>query len=98
MEQRFSKVAFRQRQSLCLILFCSFCSCCLPAGRQHAQKLQKIFPVAAGDHAQEPACSAESNFCAALLGCPAPPHLYSLLNYGIFTVLRSKTYFCPHSS
>jgi len=33
-----------------------------PAGRQIAQKLQKIFAVAAGDHAQRPACSAESDF------------------------------------
>jgi len=33
-----------------------------PKGRQKAQKLQKIFSVAAGDHAYRPVCSAESDF------------------------------------
>src|SRR5205085_5947934 len=50
----FSKVAFTQRQSLCMILRC-FAVCAhfaFPAGRQNAHKLQNIFPVAAGDHAQ----------------------------------------------
>src|SRR6266702_1504932 len=60
--QGFSKVASMQRLCLCMILFCSFCVWCLPAGRHHTQKLQKIFPVAAGDHAQGPACSAKSDF------------------------------------
>src|SRR5437764_5231674 len=30
---------------------------------QHAQKLQKIFPVAEGDHAQGPSCSVEREYC-----------------------------------
>jgi len=40
-----------QRQSLCIILFAVFAPFAFPKGRQKAQKLQKIFVVAAGDHA-----------------------------------------------
>jgi len=29
----------------------------------HAQNLQKIFPVAEGDHAQGPSCSVEREYC-----------------------------------
>jgi len=34
-----------------------------PAEMPHAQNLQKIFPVAEGDHAQGPSCSVEREYC-----------------------------------
>jgi len=52
-------VPCRQRQSLCRIPFAVFAQGAFPAEMHLAQKLQKIFPVAEGDHAQRPSCSVE---------------------------------------
>src|SRR5205807_10285001 len=39
--QGFSKVAFRQRQSLCMLLFCSLCAFCLPTGKAKCAQTAK---------------------------------------------------------
>ncbi|MFL5589924.1 MAG: hypothetical protein ACJ8DI_20060, partial [Ktedonobacteraceae bacterium] len=38
----------------------------------HAQNLQKIFPVAEGDHAQGPSCSVEREYCPHYHKGPVP--------------------------
>src|SRR5437762_914196 len=43
-QQGFSKVAFVQRQSLCIILFCSFCALCLPFGKAQGAETAKNLP------------------------------------------------------
>src|SRR3989440_11065084 len=45
------------------ISFAVFAHGAFPAEMHHAQKLQKIFPVAEGDHAQGPSCSVEREYC-----------------------------------
>ncbi len=48
------------------ISFAVFAHGAFPAEMHHAQKLQKIFPVAEGDHAQGPFCSVEREYCPPL--------------------------------
>src|SRR5947209_20565710 len=42
--QGFSRVAVMQRQSLCMILFCSLCAFCLPAGKAKCAQTAKNLP------------------------------------------------------
>src|SRR5438874_11517797 len=65
-------VPCRQRLCLCSIPFVVFAHGAFPAEMHHAQKLQKIFPVAEGDHAQGPSCSVEREYC---------PHCFNCLDF-----------------
>src|SRR6266699_6930501 len=80
-----SIVPSRQRQSLCRIPFAVVAHGASPAEMHHAQQLQKIFPVAEGDHSQRPSCSVEREYCPTDLKVTAcPPKIspfYTLANY-----------------
>ncbi len=52
------------------ISFAVFAHGAFPAEMHHAQKLQKIFPVAEGDHSQGPSCSVEREYCPHCFNCP----------------------------
>ena len=52
-----------------------------PAEMPHAQHLQKIIPVAEGDHAHGPSCSAEREYCPRSHKGPAPTYHPDPMNH-----------------
>src|SRR3989440_3584708 len=72
-------VPCRQRLCLCYISFAGFAHGAFPAEMPHAQNLQKIFPVAEGDHAQGPSSSVERKYCPHGLRSPVVTFLHLIL-------------------